>query len=252
MRCPKCGYISFDHLDTCLKCNKEISKAADALKGTVFNVAAPNFLKVNIQPQEEYNSTADADFDDDIVMEAIDPDLDILLDDDGNAEDNLDEISALAGDDDTFTLSDEDDDDGIAIDFNQFEDAELDDSDASPEINMDMPEELADLSDLDQPSAPAAPSLDDDAQFDLDLGDFDTDLGELGGEEESPAPTPSPAEEETISFDDFDLSLEDDSQEEDAPAGVSPAAESPAVVSSNDDDDDLDISLDLGGLSLDK
>lgn len=240
MRCPKCGFISFDHLDTCLKCNKEISKTSDSLNGTVFNVASPSFLKVDLQPQEENNHTADAEFNDDINMDAIDPDLDILLDDDGSADIALDEITALADDDEGFTITDdlEDDDDGIAIDFNQFEDAGLDEADSDSEISMDMPEELSDLSDLEQPSNEIAmPS--DDMQLELELDDFDTDLGELGGDD-TPAspPPPPPAAEEELSLDDFDLSMDDDSPV--------------AAQSQDDDDDDLNFDLDLGGLSLDK
>jgi len=44
MRCPKCGYISFDHLESCKKCNKNISEASADIDGTVFAVAAPVFL----------------------------------------------------------------------------------------------------------------------------------------------------------------------------------------------------------------
>lgn len=244
MRCPKCGYISFDHLDTCLKCNKEISKASDSLRGTAFNVAPPSFLKIEPTPQEEVDTTADIDFEDGIDMDAIDPDLDILLDDDGNSDDALGEISALTDDDDTFTITDDlddDEEDGIAIDFNQFEDADLDDDDSSSELSMDMPDELADLSDLEPSSVAPA---EDDMQLELNLDDFDADLGSLGDDDDEPAapstpsePPPAPAADDEISFNDLDIDLSDDS---------------PASESSNDDDDDLNFDLDLGGLSLDK
>jgi hypothetical protein len=46
MRCPKCGYISFDHLVTCRKCNKSIGDAVGDLQGTAFDSAAPAFLQV--------------------------------------------------------------------------------------------------------------------------------------------------------------------------------------------------------------
>ena len=52
MRCPKCGYISFDHLESCKKCNKDISEASADIDGTVFAVAAPGFLDL------EYDSSA--------------------------------------------------------------------------------------------------------------------------------------------------------------------------------------------------
>ena len=52
MRCPKCGYISFDHLESCKKCNKKISEASADLDGTVFAVATPMFLDLNYKESE--------------------------------------------------------------------------------------------------------------------------------------------------------------------------------------------------------
>ena len=46
MRCPKCGYISFDHLETCRKCNKSIRDTAGDLHGTAYDSAAPPFLQL--------------------------------------------------------------------------------------------------------------------------------------------------------------------------------------------------------------
>ena len=45
MRCPKCGYISFDLVDECLKCKKNIKSASEVLQGSVLNVSPPSFLK---------------------------------------------------------------------------------------------------------------------------------------------------------------------------------------------------------------
>ena len=45
MRCPKCGYISFDHMETCLKCKKDISDSAE-VEGTTYHAASPSFLRV--------------------------------------------------------------------------------------------------------------------------------------------------------------------------------------------------------------
>ena len=44
MRCPKCGFISFDHLTSCAKCGKDIADVASELQGTSINVEAPMFL----------------------------------------------------------------------------------------------------------------------------------------------------------------------------------------------------------------
>ncbi len=44
MRCPRCGYISFDQVTSCLRCNKDIRKVAEGVAGSVANVTAPNYL----------------------------------------------------------------------------------------------------------------------------------------------------------------------------------------------------------------
>lgn len=53
MRCPKCSYISFDMVETCSKCGKDISKAADDLMGTAANVEVPSFLNIDFEAHEE-------------------------------------------------------------------------------------------------------------------------------------------------------------------------------------------------------
>ena len=44
MRCPKCGFISFDHLASCAKCGRDISEVASELQGTSIKVETPMFL----------------------------------------------------------------------------------------------------------------------------------------------------------------------------------------------------------------
>ncbi|WP_319587247.1 hypothetical protein [uncultured Desulfobulbus sp.] len=46
MRCPKCGYISFDHLETCKKCQKYIGDVGAEINGTTYNAETPLFLKI--------------------------------------------------------------------------------------------------------------------------------------------------------------------------------------------------------------
>ena len=46
MRCPKCGYISFDTLGSCKKCKKNIGELVEELEGTVFESPAPVFLHI--------------------------------------------------------------------------------------------------------------------------------------------------------------------------------------------------------------
>ncbi len=86
MRCPKCGYISFDHLEQCLKCKKNIKAVSDNLHGTVFNVAAPTFLQLSSRRDEEAeNDQAFADnFEAD--EEFVDEDLEVLVEDESSEE----------------------------------------------------------------------------------------------------------------------------------------------------------------------
>ena len=46
MRCPKCSFVSFDLLESCVKCGKNISEAATELQGTVVATEAPSLLRV--------------------------------------------------------------------------------------------------------------------------------------------------------------------------------------------------------------
>jgi hypothetical protein len=44
MRCPKCGYISFDRQKSCGKCSHDLTAVAEQLQGTVIKAEAPFFL----------------------------------------------------------------------------------------------------------------------------------------------------------------------------------------------------------------
>lgn len=258
MRCPKCGFISFDQLANCVKCNKSFSELKETVQGTAFSVAAPAFLKIHTQQEEQ-------PFGEDIQIteaageefEVQDPDLDILFDGDdgGDAGEGQEPALRLEDDSDVAPLSedfemafepDKEEEEGIAMDLGQFQDSFDDDlgsADAQPrqqqKMSLDLPEELADISDLAPPQKavipPAAKVLEDDFDFSLDL---DTD--ELKGKGSSAAKTA--ARKESFDLDEFDLS-----------ADVKPkkAARKPAAKDS-DMDGELDFELDLGDLSLDK
>lgn len=84
MRCPKCGYISFDIIDSCVKCGKDISGAANELEGTVASVPAPSFLR--IPGSETSEETAGVD---------VEEPLDLGSEDEGEMEISLDEESSV-------------------------------------------------------------------------------------------------------------------------------------------------------------
>lgn len=48
MRCPKCGYISFDYVESCAKCSRDLSALAETLEGTALMVEEPDFLSAAV------------------------------------------------------------------------------------------------------------------------------------------------------------------------------------------------------------
>ncbi|MGE4559727.1 MAG: hypothetical protein AB7E77_05990 [Desulfobulbus sp.] len=53
MRCPKCGYTSFDHMESCKKCHKSFGTAADEINGTTYEAVVPLFLKITRELEEK-------------------------------------------------------------------------------------------------------------------------------------------------------------------------------------------------------
>ncbi len=282
MRCPKCGYISYDHLEECLKCKKNIKTASDDLQGSVFNVAPPLFLK--LQPdraQEASSDDLDMFVDDEPLEDFVDEDLEVLIDEGDDGDDEIemegdivfedeDSMAAMeleAEDDDVAPESfDEDDDSEFELDFGQLEDtseqemagfdeseetAIADEQPAEDAPALEIPEELADLSDLAPPAAtggsddeaPAKVTQEEDIDsLDIDALDFELGLGGLEGDLLGAA---GEKKEAVLALDDIDFSEAlADVDEEKLPA--KPAAKSSGMGM----DEELNFDLDLGGLSV--
>lgn len=47
MRCPQCGFISFDHLEVCKNCQKNLSELAVTIFGPTRDATAPLFLTIS-------------------------------------------------------------------------------------------------------------------------------------------------------------------------------------------------------------
>ena len=227
MRCPKCGYISFDHMDTCLKCKKDISGGSD-VEGTTYHAANPSFLKISVEADPVEDSAASFDSNEDFAEDNYDfsdPDLEALADVEeditiGDSGDDEGSIFFADPDSADFELEpDIDEDEEIGFEFElEGDDDELalfDDEEATaPALNV--PDDLADISDLAPPIEeeiqPAAAlesggmnlSLDDDMNLDedLDLDGLDLDLG-FGDMTTDTEP------ELSLSLDDIDLSSGD-------------------------------------------
>lgn len=88
MRCPKCGYTSFDKQERCPKCKKNIAAATAALVGTVASAPPPAFLRIALPEQETEHADA-----------AMDIDIELNIDDDAQ------EYSS--GDDELFSFNED-------------------------------------------------------------------------------------------------------------------------------------------------
>ena len=124
MRCPKCGFISFDHLASCAKCGRDISEVASELQGTSIKVEAPMFLSGALaalsESEESFEDQAmEADGD-----EGIDFDMEMEADEEEAGE---------------MTAAEEDVDFSFEKEAEEFEVAE------EADIGLAEPEEAADF-----------------------------------------------------------------------------------------------------------
>lgn len=273
MRCPKCGYISFDLVDECLKCKKNIKSASEVLQGSVLQVPAPSFLKFRGEPKEteenldDYSGdllSADPEFAGD-EAEYFENDVDFSDEDTGEIEIMADsfEEDDLKEDVTVSLFEDDDSPEGeIEVDLSQFEEISdpeaaflTGDDDSSPDTDTDeelfeisVPQELNDMSDLDPPELVVEDEITNDLDLDLniDTGPVDLDLDDLNFDlalddiESDMDIVAEPVEETVLALDDIDFS------ETLSTDGGASGDES------MDMDGDLNFDLDLGGLSIHK
>lgn len=209
MRCPKCSFISFDLVESCTKCGKNISQAAEELKGTIADVETPSFLKVDF---EDYGSEAFEESEDIAGEEAV-MDLDIE-----EGEELVD-----------FSLEEESETAAEAVDFAVEEEAAAQ-SKPEFEIGVEEPEEALQeeaigISDLSPAEEPVAEAFEEEFQFEteaaadeaaLPSGHEAKELEDLEVEgidlESSSVPTSgkvTPAVKTGTALDDFDIDLGD-------------------------------------------
>lgn len=168
MRCPKCGYITFDHLETCTKCRKNIAAASQQMAGTIYKAETPAFLQFEVHESDTGNDASvdllseDEEFELDMPAggnDGVDVELslekDTLERDEDLDLDFMDESVEALGigrkDDDEFDLAFSDDE-SIGLDLDGKDAAEGEDD---PQLDFS---EL-DISDL-------APPVADEAELD--------------------------------------------------------------------------------------
>jgi len=156
MRCPKCGYISFDTFGTCKKCNREIGKLLEELDGTVFEATAPSFL--HIRPTD----TLDTSEPEEVTVELLE-------------EEQLDEGISMPGsfaDGDVLTEDMDLDEGAVGVVVAETEEIEM-----KEEILLDE----AALGENDS----SADGEEQEADLELDFGDIDiSDLAPPEAEQE--------------------------------------------------------------------
>jgi len=209
MRCPKCSFISFDMVDSCTRCGKDISKAAEELKGTIAEVEAPSFLKIDL---ESYEPKAFEETEDTAGEEAV---MDLEIEE---GEELVD-----------FALEEEDETAAEAVDFEVEEEA-AEQGETEFEIGVEEPEEEVQeepigISDLSPADEPVAELYDEDFSFATEAAvdehappaDFETkELEDLEVEgidlQSSSAPASGkvmPSVKTGTALDDFDIDLGD-------------------------------------------
>lgn len=263
MRCSKCGYISFDHLENCPKCHKPMNQSQ--LKGTAYPVVAPLFFQPVQETEVEESGNE--------IVDILDPDLDLLAEADDEVVDFGDSLAdeqkmTMQVDDQAsggeITLSDdferafasggtqkipEPDKEELMINSSLFEEQSIT---APPPLGggtgrLEIPEELADISDLAPPATTDArpafgvkAALDDrSGEFADDLSLDDLELDDLKlpfGDQKKEGPVSMVKQEQPdlLSLDDIDLSDGLD---------ITPSQPSSRLM-----DDELQFDFDLGGV----
>ncbi len=272
MRCPKCNYISFDEMEICGGCKKNISKYSQVLHGVIFKAASPDFLWFQ-KPEEEHEETdvLEEDAEGEIAEpEADDAEIDMGLDvDDGDSEgegpetDNTVEFVADAEELDLDGTAADEEPQEIEFDLDSGPEAESGQKEEAQEIEFDLDDGKTEEKGL--------PDLSMDGLDDLDM--------QLEDAEESASPSvkldkvpetkktvkkqAAAAPKASLDLDDLDLSglmppaadeAHDISLDEIGELSLESSATTPSQKEkkkgSNEDDIDLLSDLSMDGLDL--
>ncbi len=209
MRCPKCGYISFDQIDKCLRCGKDIGTTAAEVNGSAYNVPAPDYLVFDVHEKREQN---DADTSEEIFLgeEALEAgevvDFDFANESNETpVEVNLDSVEEVEAEGEHE----------IEMDMNFFEEESAVLESSSPALESDSEEEGIDF-DFDTPPAGPLPPVASNEDITEKVEEVfekaeDIELGDAGLDHlfdtEEPAPVP-PHDSSKLSMDDFDMDLD--------------------------------------------
>jgi hypothetical protein len=109
MRCPKCGFISFDHLTSCAKCRKDIVEVATELQGTSIKVETPMFLSGALA---SYADTEES-FEEHAMEAEVDDEIDFSMEDEAVEEEAVE--MAEAEEDVDFSFEEEEEEADVSL-----------------------------------------------------------------------------------------------------------------------------------------
>jgi len=156
MRCPKCGFISFDHLTSCAKCGRDTAEVASELQGTSIKVEAPMFLSEALAAYADRQGT----FEDQAMDAEADEGIDFSMEDEAVGEEAVEMAEAEEAVD--FSIEEEETDISLA---------EVEAEEAA--TTTEEPKETADVSHATESEAEAeeeaAPEMADKSFEELDF-----------------------------------------------------------------------------------
>jgi len=180
MRCPKCGFISFDHLISCAKCGRDIAEVASELQGTSIKVETPMFLSGALAAYTDREES----FEDHAMESEVDEGIDFSMDEEPVEE----EATEMAGADEDIDFSFEEEGEKADISLAEAEAEEAAGIAEEAEEDADFTLE-ADAEEVEEEAAPEAAEesfeeldfmgvVDDEEEggLEFDLEDFIEDM----------------------------------------------------------------------------
>ncbi len=209
MRCPKCGYISFDDRASCAKCSSSLEELVDELHGTGIHADPPSFLTTFLEKEEqqevaetldleevdtEAGEEADASLAGPEEEEGIAIDLEAEEGEPAAAEETAGEIAfSIEEEEPAPAASGEEEEEGIAFSLEEEGEEEASGPPAPearsfPDGTGEPPEEEPDVAVGDEPSREAVPVAEEplpdiDLDLDLEASEPDTEAASLPGED---------------------------------------------------------------------
>jgi hypothetical protein len=175
MRCPKCGYISFDQEEACAKCDANLAEISRVLAGTAVRVQEPFFLASILGQAGQQAAAAEVEFD---LAEAEEvPESAVEIDVAGDEDEGIPmvDLSPFAQQEEQAEAEEES---GISFTLPEEQAAEV--QEAGAEAEEEQPAELGTI----DFTFGQEPALDDELRpAPEEVAGLDLSLEEAGGEE---------------------------------------------------------------------